>query len=304
VSTNRFTCHSVAVPLRAILDGGRRSEGTILGSSPIAAYLAFDDVVVALTARTVPLMPNGAAVIESDGLDAFEAGAVVRTSSRGVRAGRAEVIWDGAVPVDLAVPLNEGHGARAVARRGSDLLEALGHDANPLAAIAGACPELVAGDGLEATRLLLAALTDGAPEIARDAAGLLTGRGPGLTPDGDDLLAAAAAATLAFGGPAGSNRGVSERLRAALLVDELGDRTGALSATLLRLAAEGQVIDPVRTLLDLSVERATWMRALRRLGRIGHSTGPTYALGCALTALALAGSCKRSHVNQLREEKY
>jgi len=303
VSTHRFTCHSIALPLSPLIDGGRIGEGTVLGSSPTAAYLAFDDVVVALTARTVPLMPNGAAVIESDGLDAFEAGAVVRASSRGVRAGRVEVIWDGAVPVDLAVPLNEGHDARAVARRGSDLLGALGHDADPFAAFAGACPELVAGDGLEAVRLLFTSLTDGVPEVAREAANLLTGRGPGLTPDGDDLLAAAAATTIAFGGPTGLNSGVSERLRAALLVDELGDRTGALSATLLRLAAEGQVIDPVRTLLDLTAERATWMRALIRLGRIGHSTGGTYALGCALTTLVLAGSCKSSHVNQLREEK-
>jgi hypothetical protein len=220
-----------------------------------------------------------------------------------VRAGRVEVTWDGAVPVDLEVPLNEGHGVRAVARRGSDLLEALGHNADPFAATAAACPELAAGEGLEAVRLLVAALTDGAPENARDAASLLTGRGPGLTPDGDDLLAAAAAATLAFERPAGTGRSLAERLRAALLLDELGDRTGALSATLLRLATEGQVIDPVRTLLDLDVERATWVRALNRLGRIGHSTGGTYALGCAVAALALAGNCKSSHVNQLREEK-
>ncbi len=73
-------------------------------------------------------------------------------------------------------------------------------------------------------------------------------------------------------------------------MDDLGNRTGALSATLLRLAVEGQVIDPVRSLLDLTVERVTWQRALGRLERIGHSTGGTYALGCALAALALAGS--------------
>jgi len=293
VSGRRFTCHSVAASLGALLDGGRRSEGTVLGSSSTAAYLAFDDVVVAVTARTVPLMPNGAAVIESDGLEAFDSGGVARTSSRGMRAGRVEVIWDGAVPVDLAVPLNEGQGARAVARRGSDLLDALGHEADPLAAIAGACPELVAGDGLEAVRLLFAGITDGDPEIAREAAGLLTGRGPGLTPDGDDLLAAAAAATLAFEGPAGTDRRIAGKLREALLVDELEDRTGALSATLLRLAVEGQVIDPVRTLLDLTAERGMWLRALGRLERIGHSTGGTYALGCALAAMALAGSNRK-----------
>jgi Protein of unknown function (DUF2877) len=298
VSTYRFTGHSVATSLRGLIERSRR--GTVLGASPTAAYLGFDDSVVALTARAVPLMPNGASVIESAGLDVFEPGAAVHTSGGGVRAGRVEVMWDAAMPVDLAVPRNEGYDARAVALRGRELLGAMGHDADPLAAVARACPALVVGDGLEGVRLLLAALTGGEPEAGRDAARLLTGRGPGLTPDGDDLLAAAAAATLAFEGPAGVNPGVAGDLRAALLVDDLGDRTGALSATLLRLAAEGQVIDSVSSLLDLSVERATWLRALGRLGGIGHSTGTTYALGCALTALALAAN---HDLDQVKEEK-
>ena len=303
MSNHRFTCHSLAVPLRTFMDEGPVPDGTVLGSSPTAAYLAFDDFVVALTARTVPLMPNGATVIESDGLDAFEAGSAVRASSGGLRAGRVEVLWDGAVPVDLAVPPNGDHGARAVALRGRDLLEAMGHDDDPVAAIADACPELGAGDGLEAVKLLLAALSHGRRETAREAAGLLTGRGSGLTPDGDDLLAAAAASTLAFEGPAGTSRDIGQRFRTALLVGDLGHRTGALSATLLRLAARGHVIEPVRSLLDLSVDRSTWMRALNRLERIGHSTGTTYALGCALTAVALSGGYGSDQAGQLQEEK-
>lgn len=290
MSTYRFTCHALAKPLHTFLDGTRPSAGTVLGSSPTAAYLAFGDFVVALTARTVPLMPNGAAVIESDGLDAFEVDVAVRTSSEGLGAGRVEATWDRARLVDLAVPLNGGHDARAVARRGLELLGALGHDPDPLAAIVAACPELVTHDGLDAVRLLLVGLTEGKPKTAADAALMLTGRGPGLTPDGDDLLAAAAAATIAFESPSGMNRSASRELRSALLVDDLGERTGALSASLLGLAAAGQVIEPVRSLLDLSAERATWMRALGRLERIGHSTGGTYALGCALAALALTGS--------------
>jgi Protein of unknown function (DUF2877) len=294
VSDHRLTCHSIAVPLRGYLDGAHSSVGTVLGSSSTAAYLALDDVVVALTARTVPLMPNGATVIENEGLDAFESGAGVRLSAAGVRGGRVEVVWDHAGLVDLSVPDNQGHDARDVALRGSVLLGAMGHDADPITAIADARPELVAGEGFDGVRLLLAALRDELPEAAADAARMLTGRGAGLTPDGDDLLAAAAAAMIAFEGPAGLNREVARELRSALLVHDLGERTGALSATLLRMAAGGQVIDPVRTLLDLTVERATWMCALGRLERIGHGTGGTYALGCALGALALAGSYKRN----------
>ncbi len=284
----------MATPLSSWLDGNSGSAGTVLGSLPTAAYLAFGDGIVALTARSVPLMPNGATVIESDGLDVFQSGAEVRLTTGGVRSGRVEVTWGRADLVDVAVPRNEGHDANDISRRGRALLDALGHDTDPITAIVDARPELVANGGLDGVRLLLAALGDGQPEPAADAARILTGRGPGLTPDGDDLLAAAIAATVAFESPTGMNSEVARELRSALLVADLGERTGALSASLLRYAAEGQVIDPVRSLLDLTAERATWERALARLERIGHGTGGTYALGCALTGLALAGDYSRN----------
>ena len=294
MSTHRFTCHAMAKSLRSLLDRSRPSAGTVLGSSPTAAYLAFGDDVVALTSRTVPLMPNGATVIETDGLDVFEPGAAVRLATGGVRAGRVEVTWDRAELVDLAVPRNEGHNARDVGRRGRELLGAIGHDDDPINAIVKARPALVADDGLDGVWLLLTALRDQLSEAAADAARVLTGRGPGLTPDGDDLLAAAAATTTAFEGPCGLNPVSARSFRSALLVADLGERTGALSASLLRNAAGGQVIDPVRSLLDLGAESATWERALARLERIGHGTGGTYALGCALTGLALAGNYSRN----------
>jgi hypothetical protein len=290
VIAQRFTAHSVAPALHEMIAEGHLGTGTVLGSSSTSAYLGFEEFVMAVTARSVPLMPNGARVINSEGLDAFDAGAVVRTSGERLRAGRAGIRLNGAFLVDLAVPRNETYHARDVALRGRDLLDAMNHDAGPVAAIARARPGIIAGEGLAAVQLLCAALSDDRPEVARDAARLLTGRGPGLTPDGDDLLAAVAAATLAFESPAGIDPRAAHKLRAALVVHDLGNRTGGLSATLLRLAVEGQVIDPVPALLDLSAGRATWLRALGRLERIGHSTGGTYALGCALAALALAGS--------------
>jgi len=276
--------------------------GTVLGSSPTAAYLACGDVVVAVTARSVPLMPNAMAVIERTGLEIFEAGAPVVLSGAGLRSGRAVLVWKRARPVDLSVPLNEGGDAWAVAHRGRDLLEVLGHEPDPIAAIGRACPQLGTGDGLEGVRLLKIALAIGDPGAAGRAARLLTGRGPGLTPEGDDLLAAAAAGMAAFERPISMDRPLARDLRAGLVLHDLGERTGALSASLLRHAAAGQVIDPVRSLLDLTVERETWGRSLERLERIGHSTGITYALGCALAALALAGSCKSGRGDQRKEK--
>ncbi|MGH2698297.1 MAG: DUF2877 domain-containing protein, partial [Actinomycetota bacterium] len=196
------------------------------------------------------------------------------------------------------VPHNPEHDVAAVARRGSDLLAASGHGPDPLAALTVARPHLLAGG-----RLLLYALRDRDPELAGDAARALTGRGPGLTPDGDDLLAASAAATRAFGAATAYPDAGAEALRSALVLDDLGERTGALSASLLRLAVDGRVIDPVRALLDLSAGAATWTGALARLERIGHGTGGTYALGCALTALALSAGDQPSSMNPRREEK-
>ncbi|MGH2751126.1 MAG: DUF2877 domain-containing protein [Actinomycetota bacterium] len=300
----RFTGHAIAAPLADLLDRRVNLDVTVLGSSSTCAYLAAGDEVVAVTAGTIPRMPNGVAVIESRGLEAFDPGAQGRMSSMEITAGRVVVSLNGTERHDPAVPRNEEHDATAVTQRGRDLLAAAGFGAalDPPALLAGARPELTAGEGLDGARALLAALERRDIAQASEAARLLTGRGPGLTPDGDDLLAAAAACTFAFGRPTGLLDGAAASLRAALLLDDLDARTTGLSASLLRLAARGQVIDPVRALLDLTLGRATWTKALHRLERIGHGTGGTYVLGCALSALALAGS--RSPVTRVsrREE--
>jgi hypothetical protein len=63
-----------------------------------------------------------------------------------------------------------------------------------------------------------------------------------------------------------------------------------LSATLLELAAAGQVVEPVQGLLDLSdAGERRWPSALRRFERIGHSTGPAYAAAVGASALLLGG---------------
>jgi hypothetical protein len=126
------------------------------------------------------------------------------------------------------------------------------------------------------------------PRRAADAAEGLLGRGPGLTPEGDDLLAGVAAALAAARGPAARwpEAPSPRRLRAL---------TTPLSATLLELAAAGRVVEPIRALLDLTPagERA-WPAAMRRLERIGHSTGPACAAGVGAALVLLAGSRARS----------
>jgi Protein of unknown function (DUF2877) len=122
----------------------------------------------------------------------------------------------------------------------------------------------LAGGGLAA---LARAVERRDPELAAAAGAALIGRGPGLTPEGDDLVAGAAAVLAAA--RAGD-------LVAALIGAELRARTTSLSATLLELAARGMAPEPLQALL------AGEPGALDRLLRLGHSTGRAYAVGTAI----------------------
>ena len=100
---------------------------------------------------------------------------------------------------------------------------------------------------------------------AKAASAYLVGRGPGLTPEGDDLVAGVAAVL-----------SHDRSWVAALIGADLRVRTTALSATLLELAARGMGPEPLQALL------AGEPGALDRLLRLGHSTGRAYALGAGL----------------------
>jgi hypothetical protein len=113
---------------------------------------------------------------------------------------------------------------------------------------------------------LVRAVRSGDPARAAAAGVALVGRGPGLTPEGDDLVAGAAAVLAARGCYA---------FAAALVGTDLRRRTTRLSATLLELAAAGLGPEPLQALL------AGEPAALERLVRLGHSTGRAYALGAA-----------------------
>jgi hypothetical protein len=115
------------------------------------------------------------------------------------------------------------------------------------------------------------------PRLAARAAARLCGRGPGLTPAGDDLLAGAAAVVAAFGD--------SPEWLDAILLPDLRRRTTAPAATLLELAAQALVPEPVLGLLDLSADG--WRRSLARLLRLGRSTGYAWAVGAGAAAFHL-----------------
>ncbi len=126
------------------------------------------------------------------------------------------------------------------------------------------------------------------PEVPLDAAAeRLLGRGPGLTPEGDDVLAGAAAGLRALGPAAGADPARVNAAVAALVPPETAARTGALSATLLALAAAGGAPEPAHRLLADGPPRER-ERALADLARLGASTGRAIAAGIALAARELA----------------
>jgi hypothetical protein len=144
-------------------------------------------------------------------------------------------------------------------------------------------PAVAAGSRLAARgRAVLAALRPAAaagplsPPVAAladwdGALRALLGCGGGLTPEGDDLLAGALAVTAA----AGSSLPLPADLR---------ERTTALSATLLELAAAGAAPRPLHAALD--VDNDDWRGALRELEDLGASSGRAIALGAATVAAA------------------
>jgi hypothetical protein len=104
----------------------------------------------------------------------------------------------------------------------------------------------------------------------------LLGRGDGLTPSGDDVLAGWLVARYAIGRP-------SESVGAAVAT-HAADRTTVLSATLLRRAVAGEALPECRDLL-LALRNGAGVEAARdRLLAIGHTSGAALALGISLAS--------------------
>ena len=281
--------------------------GVVRGATERAAYLDLGGFVVALTAPGVPLMPNGIAVPRTDVAD----GAVWAGPDGIVLSGGAVVSWDGASRWDPALRRAAPEDAPVLRARAAAVLDALGvagaeagaADAAPVFAafglsVAGAraapAPTAAApaagGEraraGLEHLRRAVADRDAGAAARAADR---LLGLGGGLTPEGDDVLAATAAVVAAAGDAAGFAAPDRARWLAALVPDDVATRTTALSATLLVLAREARIVEPVHRLLDPAAGDAAWRDALATLAATGASTGRAYAAAAATTlALLLA----------------
>lgn len=130
------------------------------------------------------------------------------------------------------------------------------------------------------SRSLADALAAGGGHEAHIAVARLLGRGPGLTPSADDLLAGFLVGAWAFGLEVA---GIVAATAALAPV-----RTTALSAALLWHAARGECVDQVAAVASALSGRLEIDAALRRLLDVGHTSGAALAAGLVLAAEAAA----------------
>jgi hypothetical protein len=146
------------------------------------------------------------------------------------------------------------------------------------------------GDAVQHVRdELPAAALDGLATGRPDAAAALLGRGSGLTPVGDDVLAGWLATTGAYDGRAGAAAPGASPVADAV-ADQAPAATTLLSATLLDCARRGEVIPQFRAvLLDLADPRTPRVDdSVAALLTVGHTSGAGMVLGTLLALRHLA----------------
>jgi hypothetical protein len=192
------------------------------------------------------------------------------------------MLGDGALVVgDLQVRVVRWRRARPVLRPadGATLARGLLTARAELLRRAGPAPAALAGPLRELTAALGAADPSTARQVARRS---LLGRGPGLTPSGDDVLAGLLAGVPLLAEAVGIDPGGPLPITVAEVgttVVASSSVTTALSAALLHHAVRGEVSAPVELLLLALVGQGSPGPALERLLAVGSTSGRDLALG-------------------------
>ncbi len=243
------------------------AHGEVLGVSSHAVWIRTRDDVVVVSTRDATRLPNGVEIVALAAADPFGSiehreRVTVGPTSIVFTALTVEVVrwWD---PRPILAPTN----LRALSAR--------------IRGLPSSVPDVD-------TRRLRLALSTSAPAELCSAAAALLGRGPGLTPEGDDYLAGALAATRTLGSTLGDRRPLAMLDDAGpRLIATARTRTTAFSAALIRCALRGEVAEPAAALLRALAGRGDVLGTHRRLLSVGHSSGPALAAGIVLGAKSL-----------------
>lgn len=263
------------------------SSGTVLAVFERSAYLDLDGRVVALASADLARGPLTITVRDFAPFHAISTASDVRLTGGELRVGpiamdlRGAAVWDPSLqpPVDAA---NPGPAGAMVASRASAIDELLA--GAPDESIAPLLRPLPAVASTPARAVLLEALARGLEAIADllgghaneeavadIAAREIAGRGPGLTPSGDDLLIGIVHALRVWPriAPPGSAASIRD-----LLVNAARPRTTRISGAYLEAARCGWAAEPWHALVrSVSEPPALTRAAVRRLLRIGETSG-------------------------------
>lgn len=292
------------------LSGRGPLRGEVTGRFSEALHVDLEGFVVAVLPEGAPRMPNGLAPGRRAIGDPPRAGAPAVLRRGRLIADRLAVVWDTDRPPrwDARVPDVRGDRFGSLRARAETILGPPAAGPGPGEAAAAAMARIGADREIgpamgELLAELLATVRSGDPEAASRASLRLVGRGPGLTPIGDDMVAAAAL-TVAALDPVGRDAGRRSEWLSALLPADLRERTTAVSATLLELAVRGRGIAPAHPLL--APEPLAGLRLaehLDRMRRLGHTTGVTYAAVIAAATLMLLPADKPHDPRQQEETR-
>jgi hypothetical protein len=261
----------------AAVVGGAPRDATVLAVFDRAIYLAHADGVLAIETSDGTGLPNGLVVAVPSSRRPLAGARSVRTAT----VGRGQVVVG-----DLTVRAVRWRRARPALRVRTSLLAATVADARTaLEARAAELPAELATPFTAVVSALAVADEEGAVTLARRE---LVGRGAGLTPSGDDLLAGLVAGVVllaeAVHGRAGRPlAGVAHRVGVQLAA-AAPDATTAISAALLQHAADGEVAEPVARLLSALAGHGPVDGALAALLAVGSSSGRDLAAGTLAAA--------------------
>jgi Protein of unknown function (DUF2877) len=259
--------------LRAVLAGPPR-PGTWLGATAAALYwqVAGEPGAVALLAHDAVRLPCALLLPSTTAELPLAAPALAPvTPAAECLIGDGVLTWRGAGGPIVVRAVREWRSATVCPTTGRPAVVS----ASGLAAVRAVLP-LPSATGVDWASVAMLA-TDPAAAVAR-----LLGRGPGLTPAGDDVLAGFVLGARAFG----LDTGVAHARIAALAPA----RTTALSAALLWHAARGECIDEVAAvvaqLAGAGSDGAGCKTAVSRLLAVGHTSGAALATGLVAAAAA------------------
>ncbi len=282
-----ITIRAASLPAPLVDLRSASSSGTVLAVFERSAYLDLDGRVVALASADLSRGPLTITVEDFAPLRAAPIAASVTLAAGELRVGpiavdlRGAAVWDPSLqpPVDAANPVPAGAMVASRASAIDELLagapdESIALLLRPLPAVASTPARAVLLEalarGLEAIADLLMGRGD-ASAVARAAAAEIAGRGPGLTPSGDDLLIGILHALGVWPRIAPPGNAASIR---DLLVNAARPRTTRISGAYLEAARCGWAAEPWHTLVQsLGRSPAKTRAVVRRLLQIGETSG-------------------------------